>query len=275
MSHSSEEGKVLKLKFGQNSVWSHSQDGRTPFTLSIVLPCFNEQDAVHLVLDRIDTIRRSWGNENLRLHEVIVVDDGSVDQTIARVQQWLETHPEFTLRLIQHEVRKGYGAALKTGIGAASGDVIAFYDVDGTYDPGQIPMMIREMRSLQASMACGDRLSQCLHMPLTREIGNRLFVGTINLLYGTRVFDSCTGMRVFPRSMQTFFSSSELPDGLDYSLAMTLAFLSAGQSLVEVPIPYSRRIGRSKLKVLTDGPRFFVRIVTSWILRRRDSRLLL
>lgn len=274
MSHSSSEGKVLALKFGQNSVWSHIQEGRSISSLSIVLPCFNEQEAVSFVLDRIDSLQSGWKNENLRLHEVIVVDDGSVDRTMAAAQTWLDTHPEFNLKILRHEFRKGYGAALKTGISAASGDVIAFYDVDGTYDPGQIPRMIQEMRSLKASMACGDRLSQCLHMPLTREIGNRLFVGTINLLYGARVFDSCTGMRVFPRNMQTFFSSAELPDGLDYSLAMTLAFLQAGQALVEVPIPYSRRIGRSKLRVLTDGPRFFLRILASKLLPRNRSQSL-
>jgi hypothetical protein len=69
------------------------------------------------------------------------------------------------------------------------------------------------------------------------------------MLYRTRVYDSCTGMRLFTRNMSDFFSSRALPNGLDYSLAMTLAFLRTGHRLVEIPIPYAKRIGRSKLSV--------------------------
>lgn len=235
-------------------------------TISVVLPCHNEVAAMTPVLTRLHEIAQAWGADGLVLREVVLVDDGSCDETRKTAEAWhSEQEALFALRVIAHERRKGYGAALKSGIAAASGDYIAFYDVDGTYDPAQIPSMIREIHSRSASMVCGDRLSQCEHMPLTREIGNRLFVGTINFLYRTQVLDSCTGMRVFSKEMREFFSSDALPDGLDYSLAMTLSFLRTGHRLVEVPIPYSRRIGRSKLRVLTDGPRFFSRILMSWV----------
>lgn len=220
------------------------------------------------VLTRLHEIAEAWDTDGLKLHEVVLVDDGSRDGTRAAAEKWHAEHPRghlISIRVLTHEQRKGYGAALKAGIAAAAGDFIAFYDVDGTYDPAQIPSMVREIHSRSASMVCGDRLSQCEHMPLTREIGNRLFVGTINFLYRTQVLDSCTGMRVFSKDMREFFSSDALPDGLDYSLAMTLSFLKTGHRLVEIPIPYSRRIGRSKLRVLTDGPRFFTRILMSWV----------
>ncbi len=237
-------------------------------SISIVLPCHNEVIAVGPVLDRLRGLIAAWSAEGFALQEIIIVDDGSTDETRATAEKWFTEHGETSsvrVLVLSHDVRKGYGAALKTGIAAASGEFIAFYDVDGTYDPALIPSMIQTMTAREAAMVCGDRLSSCEHMPMTREIGNRLFVGTINFLYRTRVFDSCTGMRVFSRDMRDFFSSDALPDGLDYSLAMTLTFLRTGHRLIEIPIPYARRIGRSKLRVLTDGPRFFVRIVTSWI----------
>lgn len=239
-------------------------------TVTVVLPCFNEEHAVTPVLNRLSVLSREWKEKSLTLCQVLIVDDGSTDGTLGSVDTWKNERTSqgqnsFELRVISHSERKGYGAALKTGIAAAGGDYIAFYDVDGTYDPGLLPQMISEMEVSEAEMVCGDRLSSCEHMPLTREIGNRLFVGTINMLYRTRVYDSCTGMRVFTKNMQSFFASEALPDGLDYSLAMTLSFLRTGHRLIELPIPYAKRIGRSKLRVITDGPRFFLRILSSWI----------
>lgn len=237
-------------------------------TITVILPCFNEETAVSPVLDRLRALSEEWRPLNLHLHEVLIVDDGSTDGTRQAVNRWnldFNQSLHFHLGVLSHAERKGYGAAIKTGIVAATGTYVAFYDVDGTYDPVVLPKMIEALERENAEMVCGDRLSNCIHMPYTREFGNRLFVGTINVLYRTRVYDSCTGMRLFTRNMSEFFASRALPNGLDYSLAMTLAFLRTGHRLVEIPIPYAKRIGRSKLSVLADGPRFFFRILSSWI----------
>lgn len=237
-------------------------------TISVILPCFNEETAVSPVLERLRTLSEEWRDRDIQLLEVLIVDDGSTDGTRQAVDQWNVSYNQkdhFTLKILTHDARQGYGAAIKTGIASAQGGYVAFYDVDGTYDPVVLPNMIEALERENAEMVCGDRLSKCEHMPYTREFGNRLFVGTINILYRTRVYDSCTGMRLFTRNMSDFFSSRALPNGLDYSLAMTLAFLRTGHRLVEIPIPYAKRIGRSKLSVLADGPRFFIRILSSWI----------
>lgn len=237
-------------------------------TISVILPCFNEETAVSPVLERLRTLSEEWRDREIQLLEVLIVDDGSTDGTRQAVDQWNASFNQkghFSLKVLTHDARQGYGAAIKTGIASAQGGYVAFYDVDGTYDPIVLPNMIEALERENAEMVCGDRLSKCEHMPYTREFGNRLFVGTINMLYRTRVYDSCTGMRLFTRNMSDFFSSRALPNGLDYSLAMTLAFLRTGHRLVEIPIPYAKRIGRSKLSVLADGPRFFIRILSSWI----------
>ena len=237
-------------------------------TISVILPCFNEETAVSPVLDRLLSLSDEWRSRNISLLEVFIVDDGSTDGTRQAVDSWnrlFNQKNHFNLKVLTHSARKGYGAAIKTGIASAQGGYVAFYDVDGTYDPIVLPNMIEALEREGAEMVCGDRLSMCEHMPYTREFGNRLFVGTINILYRTRVYDSCTGMRLFTRNMSDFFASRALPNGLDYSLAMTLAFLRTGHRLVEIPIPYAKRIGRSKLSVLADGPRFFIRILSSWI----------
>ncbi|MEK7355532.1 MAG: glycosyltransferase family 2 protein [Bdellovibrionota bacterium] len=232
--------------------------------LSIVIPCLNEQDAVPSVLARAHDFRSRLSEARIADLEVIVVDDGSSDGSAAAVKKF-----EWA-RLVSNVERRGYGGAIKRGIEEASGDLIAFYDMDHTYDPFDLVAMIDKLDGEGLHLVCGDRLTNCENMPITRRIGNTLFVATINFLFRQRVYDSCTGLRVFRRECREFFSGDDLPDNLNYSLAMTMHCLSKGIPLGERPIRYDRRIGRSKLSVLLDGPRFFMTIMSHWT--RYESR---
>ena len=232
--------------------------------LSIVIPCLNEEAAVPFVLSRALALRSELNQVGVSSLEIIVVDDGSADSSRRAVTAFEG------VRLISNEQSLGYGAALKRGITESEGDLIAFYDMDHTYDPFDLLPMVRELDEKKLTVVSGDRLSRCENMPLTRQIGNGLFVGTINFLFRKKVLDSCSGLRVFQRHAQESFTAPEMPDNLNYTLAMTMHCLSQGIPIGEIPIRYDKRIGRSKLSVLVDGPRFFLTIMKHW--SRHESR---
>lgn len=225
--------------------------------LSVVIPCLNEHDAIHSVMDRFLQFKTQM--ESLEKHavELIVVDDHSTDGSAEIVSQFAFA------TLLRNPGPRGYGTALKFGCASARGRFIAFYDMDNTYDPLDILPML-ELLEAGADMISGDRLSQLSHMPLMRKIGNRLFVTVTEMLLRTRVEDCCSGLRVFRREVSAELFHF-LPDQLNFTLALTIACLVRNYKLIEVPIRYGRRFGPSKLKILIDGPRFLLTIFRYWL----------
>src|SRR5439155_8003721 len=159
------------------------------------------------------------------------------------------------VRLIRHGVNQGYGAALKTGFSEAKGELLAFLDADGTYPPEHFPDLCREALRDETDIVIGSRmLGKDSEMPLVRRIGNTIFASLLSVVGAHRVWDSASGMRVFRRS--ALDSLYPLPDGLDFTPAMSTRALYEDLRMVEVPIPYRERVGRSKLNVARDGLRF-------------------
>lgn len=224
-------------------------------TLSIVLPCRNEEAAISSMVARLRAAKGQLKASGFLVEKVCVVDDASTDSSVARLREYPDIE---VLRLASAH---GYGGALKAGIRQCRSDLIAFLDLDDTYNPREFVFLCQSLVDQDVDLVCGDRLSQCQNMPLTREIGNRMFKALIQFFFRTAVADSCTGMRVFKKSRADEFTSSLLPDNLNYSLAMTLYCLRLRIPLLELPIQYQRRLGQSKLKILIDGPRFLFTIV--------------
>ncbi len=218
-------------------------------TLSVVIPAYNEEDSIAAVARRVLEAReplRATGVDGL---ELIVVDDGSRDRT----REIVRGLPG--VRLLCHTVNGGYGAALKTGFAAASGEWIGFLDADGTYPPEYFPELCRVALSQDADVVIGSRMAGAAsEMPATRRLGNFIFAHLVSLVSAERITDSASGMRVFKKSVLA--RMYPLPDGLNLTPVMSTRALHEGLRMVETPIPYSERQGRSKLSVVRDGLRF-------------------
>jgi glycosyltransferase involved in cell wall biosynthesis len=222
--------------------------------LSVVLPALNEEGGIREIMARVLAVRDELKAVGIDELELIVVDDGSTDRTAELVQA------EPNARLIQHARNGGYGAALKTGFSAARGEWIGFSDADGTYPPEYFPALYKAAIEQDADIVIGSRMAGSeSEMPAVRRLGNLIFARLVSLISAKNITDSASGMRIFKRSILPRLYP--LPDGLNLTPVMSTRALHERMEMIEVPIPYSERIGRSKLNVVSDGMRFAQSIV--------------
>ncbi len=222
-------------------------------SLSVVIPAYNEEHAIAEIVRRVLKARATTQATGIGEVDLIVVDDGSRDGTAAVVSQ-IEG-----ARLVRHVANQGYGAALKTGFSCSTGEFVAFLDADGTYPPESLPDLCRAALA-GADVVIGSRMAgEKSEMPATRRLGNWFFASLLSLIGGSHISDSASGMRVVRRSaLERLYP---LPDGLNFTPVMSTRAVHEGLKMVEIPITYSERIGRSKLSVVRDGVRFFNSIV--------------
>ena len=210
--------------------------------LTIVLPCLNEAEAIPVVIPQTLQILSS---QNLFAYEVIVVDDGSTDESAKLLTKYND------IKVISLPKQSGYGFALKQGFAQATGDFIAFSDLDGTCNAQDILRLCERLKQQQLDLVWGLRLHEDTQMPLIRQIGNQMYSLLLRCIYRRPVHDSCSGLRVFQATHKNWMN--ELPDGLDFSLAMTVKCLKNNLRFEEHPISYKSRLGDSKLKALIHG----------------------
>jgi glycosyltransferase involved in cell wall biosynthesis len=221
--------------------------------LSVVIPALNEEAGIADIIERVLAVEPALQTNGVRNLELIVVDDGSRDRTAEIVQRY----PNVVL--VRHNTNHGYGAALKTGLAASTGEWVAFLDADGTYPPEYFPALCQAVAA-GADLAIGSRMAGAeSQMPGVRRLGNQIFANMITFLGNTRVNDSASGMRVIRREI--LHCLYPLPDGLNFTPIMSLRAIHEGLRVVEVPIPYHERVGRSKLSVVRDGLRYFQSIL--------------
>jgi glycosyltransferase involved in cell wall biosynthesis len=226
-------------------------------TLTVVIPAYNEERGISTIINRVLSIKEELKKINIESLELLVVNDGSGDQTCEIAQAIARVDP--CLRVINHPKNRGYGAALKTGFSNAQGDLVGFLDADGTYPPEHFPSLC-EAAMNGFDVVIGSRMMGTdSKMPLTRRIGNIFFAGLLSILGARRVTDSASGMRVFKRSIADHFFP--LPDGLNLTPVMSARALHENLKIVEIPIPYSERVGASKLSVVHDGKIFLESMV--------------
>lgn len=221
--------------------------------LSVVIPAYNEEDGITEIATRVLSVESALKKAGVERLELLVVDDGSRDRT-AEVASGIKG-----VTLIRHPKNKGYGAALKTGFSQAKGELIGFLDADGTYPPEYFPRLCESALN-GSDLVIGSRMAgEDSQMPLTRRVGNFFFATLLTILGRQKVTDSASGMRVFKREILERIYP--LPDGLNLTPVMSTRALHEGIKIEEVPIPYSERVGRSKLSVIRDGRIFLQSMV--------------
>jgi glycosyltransferase involved in cell wall biosynthesis len=226
-------------------------------TLSIVIPAYNEEQGIASIIDRVYAVRQVLRESGVDGFELLVVNDGSRDRTLAIAMEKEKEMPE--LRVIDHPHNKGYGAALKTGFCHAKGDLVGFLDADGTYPPECFPELCAAAMH-GSDLVIGSRMAGAAsQMPATRRFGNWFFANLLSMVGCQRVTDSASGMRVFKKEILERLYP--LPDGLNLTPVMSARALHENVCVTEVPIPYSERVGRSKLSVIRDGSVFLKSIL--------------
>ena len=239
----------------------------SPPSLTIVIPALNEQDAIGgTIAGCLAAAERIKETAGLSHVEIVVVSDGSTDRT-AEIAKGFED-----VKVIVFEKNRGYGAAIKEGWRQGSGSLLGFLDADGTCNPEYFADMCRVAIEESADVVLGSRLGPDSKMPRIRRLGNRCYAFLLGLLCGRQVTDTASGMRVVRRESLKWLYP--LPDGLHFTPSMSARALLTDLRLIEIPMSYEQRIGRSKLSVVRDGVRF-LRTIISGVLCYRPEKLLL
>lgn len=187
--------------------------------LSIVIPCYNETETLDQCIERV----RSIANDALDL-EIVIVDDASSDDSLARAQALAEVHPE--IRVFGHAVNQGKGAALRTGFREVTGDFVAVQDADLEYDPKDLLRLIEPLEAGKADIVLGSRfLSGGSHRVLNywHSLGNRFLTLLSNLVTDLHLTDLETCYKVFRREVIQSIEIEENRFGFEPEVVAKLA----------------------------------------------------
>lgn len=208
--------------------------------LSIVLPAKNEARGLDKVLPEL---RRHHPEA-----ELIVVNDASTDDTVAVAKR-------HGAHVVSHPYSKGNGAAIKTGARAATGDILVFMDADGQHKPEDVSRLLRRMEE-GFDMVVGAR-SWASQAGAHRAAANSLYNFLASTMVEQQVEDLTSGFRAVKAGLFRKFLYM-LPNGFSYPTTITMSFFRAGYSVAYEPIEAPPRIGKSHIRPMRDGMRFFL-----------------
>jgi glycosyltransferase involved in cell wall biosynthesis len=209
--------------------------------ISIVIPALNEQDAI---ADTVQRARATLEAAELVPYEIIVVDDGSQDETGIRAAAT-------GARVIRHPHNTGYGHSLKDGIRGARYDLVAITDADGTYPLEALPLLVERYRD-GFDMVVGIRTGPHYRESLIKMPLRWLLRSLVEWTASRKIPDVNSGLRVFRRSTILGYFD-HLCDTFSFTTSLTLAYTMTGRFVGYVPIDYKERIGKSKVRLLRDS----------------------
>ena len=212
-------------------------------SLSIVMPCLNEAENLVSLLPEL---KKAQPNA-----EILVINDGSTDNSASICH-------EYEVKVISHPKPLGNGASIKTGAREASGEIIIFMDADGQHSPEDIQPLLDKLAE-GYDMVVGARHSHT-HASKGRLLGNTFFNKLASFMTGQKIEDLTSGFRaVRAKHFKKFLYL--LPNGFSYPTTSTMAFFRSALPVAYIPIHAGKREGKSKIKLVKDGFRFFIIIL--------------
>ena len=225
-------------------------------TLSIVIPAYNEGRTIHLILDKVRAVVLDGSLQK----EIIIVNDCSTDNTDAAVNQYRQAHPDFNIQYYNHEVNRGKGAALHTGIRKATGNYVIIQDADLEYDPEEYNILLKPMLSEVADVVYGSRfMGGKPHRILFfwHSIGNKFLTFLSNAMTNLNLTDMETCYKLFRRETIQSLQLKEQRFGFEPEVTAKVSRIP-GIRIYEVGISYYGRTYAEGKKInWNDGFRAF------------------
>jgi glycosyltransferase involved in cell wall biosynthesis len=208
------------------------------------MPVYNECNTIEEILKRVESTDL--------VDEIVIIDDGSIDGTRDILQKIQTAHPK--VQLILHEKNKGKGAAVRTGIKAASCDLLLIQDADLEYDPRDYPALVKPISDGVADVVFGSRFLGAPHRSAMfwHMVANKLLTFMTNILYNSILTDMETGYKLFRREI--IQSIPIRANRFDFEPEITAKLLKRNLRIVEVPISfYPREYSEGKKIGLKDA----------------------
>ena len=226
-----------------------------PVHVTIVLPCYNEQDHV---IDEVERICKAMDNSG-KTYELLAVDDKSTDDTLARLREAAPRFPHMRIMAFQHN--SGSGTVRRIGSQQARGDIVVWTDADMSYPNERIPELVDILDNDPAvDQVVGARTSEEGSHKLLRVPAKWFIRKVAERLTNTKIPDLNSGLRAFRRDVAQPYLRL-LPPGFSCVTTITIAFLSNQHPVRYVPIEYSKRAGKSKFRFFTDAYRYILQVL--------------
>jgi hypothetical protein len=198
--------------------------------LSIIVPVYNEEKTIGAVLEKLLALKF--------VHEIIVVDDGSSDQTASIIKKFVTKHPQHLTFISQ--TNQGKGAAVRAGINQVTGNYLLIQDADLEYDPQDIPLLLKPVQDGKAQVVYGSRfLGPHTNLLFWHMVGNQFLNFLTNLLYNTTLSDLETCYKLLPVSLVRELQLRENDFRIEPEI--TCKILRKGIRIFETPISYTGR----------------------------------
>lgn len=218
--------------------------------LSIVIPVYNEGSAV---VGTVNSIIQGLNAEEIDF-EIILVDDGSIDNTSREISQHLSQYIGSSLSILEHQHNLGYGAAIKTGINNAQGESIGILDADETYEVSDFIRLFKHFQKSGFDMVVGQRQGSHFQGNFSKRILRRLLKKLVEFMTGRKIPDINSGSRIFRRDL-ALANFNLLSDKFSFTTSITLVFMMRNAFVDYLPISYNARNGKSKVKLISDSIR--------------------